>query len=368
MITVTGDYCYLWSKQPLYASHPNKLLRRLRDCFHALTSRWCFPCRLTSGRGNPRSLVQDQHKQSLRCCNCTMRGRHRRTSTAPPGPQTIRDEPCHIPPRRSPSQVPMISPRASLPPSPQRKPRMCFSWIMAKISSRAAFIRPSWSLRVRRRRKKKTSVRYCAEPTVLIPRCHGLAFPSPQSCDHTTAYRCREARCREALRSPLPLPLPRSSGADPSHLPFKTNMRRSRCLEINRQTLPLLLLLHAHARTIAISHTCADGKRSVGPLRGARVRGGGAACVGREAALAMHLSIIVEDARISPSAGSTSPGGGGRCAQAALFQRRLRKRPIFGAAVRASSCGPGARCLERYVWKLALTYSTYKGKNKEIKK
>lgn len=257
----------------------------------------------------------------------------------------------------------------SLPPAPpQRKPRMCFSWIMAKISSRAALIRPSWSLRVRRRRKKKTSVRYCAEPTVLISRCHGLAFPSPQSCDHTTAYRCREARCREALRSPLPLPLPRSSGADPSHLPFKTNMRRSRCLEINRQTLPLLLLLHAHARTIAISHTCADGKRSVGPLRGARVRGGGAACVGREAALAMHLSIIVEDARISPSAGSTSPGGGGRCAQAALFQRRLRKRPIFGAAVRASSCGPGARCLERYVWKLALTYSTYKGKNKEIKK
>lgn len=32
------------------------------------------------------------------------------------------------------------------------------------------------------------------------------------------------------------------------------------------------------------------------------MRGGGAACVGREAALAMHLSITVEDARISPSA------------------------------------------------------------------
>lgn len=36
----------------------------------------------------------------------------------------------------------------------------------------------------------------CAEPTVLISRCHGLAFPSPQSWYHTTAYRCREARCQ----------------------------------------------------------------------------------------------------------------------------------------------------------------------------
>lgn len=155
-------------------------------------------------------------------------------------------------------------------------------------------------------RKKKTLGEECAEPTVLISRCHGLAFPSPQSCDHTTAYRCREARCEEALRSPVLLPLPRSSGADPSHLPFITNMSCSRCLEINKQALP-----PPPPRTRAHdsnSHMCADGKGSRVALRVTRVRGGGAACVGRKAALAMNLSIIVEDARISPSAGSTSPG------------------------------------------------------------
>lgn len=166
---------------------------------------------------------------------------------------------------------------------------------------------PSTSQEKKKERKEeKTLGEECAEPTVLISRCHGLAFPSPQSCDHTTAYRCREARCEEALRSPVLLPLPRSSGADPSHLPFITNMSCSRCLEINKQALP-----PPPPRTRAHdsnSHMCADGKGSRVALRVTRVRGGGAACVGRKAALAMHLSIIVEDARISPSAGSTSPG------------------------------------------------------------
>lgn len=51
----------------------------------------------------------------------------------------------------------------------------------------------------------------CAEPTVffffLISRCHGLAFPSPQSCYHATAYRCREAKVSSAPSPLLPLPL-----------------------------------------------------------------------------------------------------------------------------------------------------------------
>lgn len=148
------------------------------------------------------------------------------------------------------------------------------------------------------------------------------AEPRSHYCISMSGSKC------QALRSPVLLPLPRSSGSDPSHLSLRTNMSRSRCLEINRQAPPLLhllLLLHAHARTIAISHLRADGKGSSVPLRGVRVRGGGAACVRRKAALAMHLSIIVEDARVSPSAGSTSPGGD-QCAEAAFKGRVYFKR------------------------------------------
>lgn len=47
-------------------------------------------------------------------------------------------------------------------------------------------------------RKKKTVGEECAEPTVVISRCHGLAFPSPQSRDHTTAYRCLEASVKRS--------------------------------------------------------------------------------------------------------------------------------------------------------------------------
>lgn len=267
-----------------------------------------------------------------------MRGRHRRTSTAPPGPQTIRDEPCHILPRRSPSQVPMISPRATPPP---KKTPECGS---VELSRRFPPPSPPLSGQVDPfdfAGGEKNVGEECAEPTVLISRCHGPAFPSPQSRDHTTAYRCREARC-QALRSPVLPPLPRSSGSDPSHLPFRTNMSRSRCLEINRQAPPflhLLLLIHAHARTMAISHLRADGKGSRVPLRGVRVRGGGAAaCVRRKAALAMHLSIIVEDARVSPSAGSTSPRGD-QCAQTAFkgrvyFKRAPEQHQIFSGCTR----------------------------------
>lgn len=145
--------------------------------------------------------MQDQHKQSLRCCKCMMRGRHRRTSTAPPGPQTIRDEPCHILPRRSPSQVPMISPRAT-PPPPTKKPPECGS---VELSRRFPPPSPPLSGQVDpfdfAGGEKKNVGEECAEPRVLISRCHGPAFPSPQSRDHTTAYRCREARCQSA---PLP--------------------------------------------------------------------------------------------------------------------------------------------------------------------
>lgn len=179
-----------------------------------------------------------------------MRGRHRRTSKAPPGPQTIRDEPCHIPPRRSPSQVPMISPQAA-PPTPHRPPPPpkenpeCAS---VELARRFPPSPPLSSDQVDpwegKKKKERTVGEECAaqSPRFEISRCHGLAFPSPQSRDHTTAYRCGEARRQEALRSPLPLP--RSSGAHPSHLPFKKNnkknpnMSSSRCLEINRQALP----------------------------------------------------------------------------------------------------------------------------------
>lgn len=165
-----------------------------------------------------------------------MRGRHRRISTAPPGPQTIRDEPCHILPRRSPSQVPMISPRATPPPR-KKTPQNVVQLNYHEDSPLPRRLYPAKLIPSTSQEGKKNVGEECAEPPVLISRCHGPAFPSPQSRDHTTAYRCREARC-QALRSPVLPPLPRSSGSDPSRLPFRTNMSRSRCLEINRQAPP----------------------------------------------------------------------------------------------------------------------------------
>lgn len=109
----------------------------------------------------------------------------------------------------------------SLPPAPPKENPECAS---VELSRRFPLSQPLFDQVdpfdfAGEEKKKKNVGEECAEPTVLISRCHGLAFPSPQSCDHTTAYRCREARCQEALRSPLPLP--RSSGADPSHLLLK---------------------------------------------------------------------------------------------------------------------------------------------------
>lgn len=82
------------------------------------------------------------------------------------------------------------------------------------------------------------------------------------------------------------------SGTDCSPLPCKTNMRCSRCLEINRQPPPLA----PHELLLICVVMGRKNKRDCT----ARVRMRGyAAC--REEATCMRLSIIAEDERISAS-------------------------------------------------------------------
>lgn len=73
-----------------------------------------------------------------------------------------------------------------------------------------------------------------------------------------------------------------------------------------------------------------------------------AACVRRKA---LHLSIIVEDARVSPSARSTSPRGD-QCAQTAFkgrldFKRAPEQQQIFSGCTRVLPRGAGASCVIR---------------------